>query len=384
MLEAGKPANDILWFLGEDVDHKPNERSPFPHGYKYDYINRDALLSRISVKNGRFTAPDGASWNVLWVPPSYRTPEVNEKLQGFAKSGGRVVYGRRTTREKDILKTVEGLSPDVVCGPDLKGRAITDWRRNEQRIEWLHRRGKDAEWYFVSANGMDAYKGEVTFRMEGDVSIWDPVTGEILKPTVVRAGGGFTTLMLDLAPAEDLFVVFSRVPSKAGCVAENGKLPTEDDFKDLRNLSRWTLSFPAGWGAPESINLERLVSWTDLPIGREGRHYSGVATYRTSFVGIKGEDVVLDLGEVEFVADVFVNGRKVRTMWAPPYRCGIGDFIVDGKNELRVDVTSTWFNRLAYDAGHPENERKTWTISAPKADASPKPAGLIGPVTLRR
>ena len=384
MLEAGKPANDILWFLGEDVDHKPNERSPFPHGYKYDYINRDALLSRISVKNGRFTAPDGASWNVLWVPPSYRTPEVNEKLQGFAKSGGRVVYGRRTTREKDILKTVEGLSPDVVCGPDLKGRAITDWRRNEQRIEWLHRRGKDAEWYFVSANGMDAYKGEVTFRMEGDVSIWDPVTGEILKPTVVRAGGGFTTLMLDLAPAEDLFVVFSRVPSKAGCVAENGKLPTEDDFKDLRNLSRWTLSFPAGWGAPESINLERLVSWTDLPIGREGRHYSGVATYRTSFVGIKGEDVVLDLGEVEFVADVFVNGRKVRTMWAPPYRCGIGDFIVDGKNELRVDVTSTWFNRLAYDAGLPENERKTWTISAPKADASPKPAGLIGPVTLRR
>lgn len=384
MLEAGKPANDILWFLGEDVDHKPSERSPFPHGYKYDYINRDAMLSRIAVKDGLFTAPDGAFWKVLWVPPSYRTPEVNEKLQEFAKAGGRVVYGHRATAEKDILKTVEGLPPDVVCGPDLKGRAITDWRRDEQRIEWLHRRGKDADWYFVSANGMDAYKGEVTFRMEGDVSVWDPVTGEIRKPTVVRAGGGFTTLMLELAPAEDLFVVFSRLPSKAGCVAENGKLPTEDDFNDLRNLRRWTLSFPEGWGAPESIDLDRLVSWTDLPIGREGRHFSGTATYRTSFVGAKGENVVLDLGEVEFVADVFVNGRKVRTMWAPPYRCVIGDFVTDGKNELRIDVTSTWFNRLAYDAGLPENERKTWTISAPKADASPKPAGLIGPVTLRR
>jgi hypothetical protein len=94
--------------------------------------------------------------------------------------------------------------------------------------------------------------------------------------------------------------------------------------------------------------------------------------------------VVLDLGEVEFVADVFVNGRKVRTMWAPPYRCGIGDYVKDGRNELRIDVTSTWFNRLAYDVGLPENERKTWTISAPPKNTPPKPAGLIGPVTLRR
>ena len=384
MLEGGKPANDILWFLGEDVDHKPSERSPFPHGYKYDYINRDALLSRITVTNGLFTASDGTSWKVLWAPPSYRTPEVQAKLQEFAKAGGKVVYGRRATMEKDLLKTVDGLPPDVVCGPDLKGRAITDWRKAEQRIEWYHRHDKDADWYFVAANGMDAYKGEVTFRMEGDVSVWNPATGEIHRPTVVRSGGGFTTLMLDLAPAEDLFVVFSKAPSNAGCAAEGRRPPTEDDFSDLRNLRKWTIAFPEGWGAPKSIDLDRLVSWTDLPVGREARHFSGTATYRTDFAGSKGENVVLDLGEVEFVADVFVNGRKVRTLWAPPYRCEIGDYVSDGKNELRIDVTSTWFNRLAYDAGLPEEERKTWTISAPPRDAHPKPAGLIGPVTLRR
>ena len=384
MLEGGKPANDILWFLGEDVDHKPSEKSPFPHGYKYDYINRDALLSRITVTNGFFTASDGTSWKVLWAPPSYRTPEVQAKLQEFAKAGGKVVYGRRAAMEKDLLKTVDGLPPDVVCGPDLKGRAITDWRKAEQRIEWYHRHDKDADWYFVAANGMDAYKGEVTFRMEGDVSVWNPATGEIHRPTVVRSGGGFTTLMLDLAPAEDLFVVFSKAPSNAGCAAEGRRPPTEDDFSDLRNLRKWTLAFPEGWGAPKSIDLDRLVSWTDLPVGREARHFSGTATYRTDFAGSKGENVVLDLGEVEFVADVFVNGRKVRTLWAPPYRCEIGDYVSDGKNELRIDVTSTWFNRLAYDAGFPEEERKTWTISAPPRDAHPKPAGLIGPVTLRR
>ena len=93
---------------------------------------------------------------------------------------------------------------------------------------------------------------------------------------------------------------------------------------------------------------------------------------------------MLDLGEVEFVADVFVNGEKVRTLWAPPYRCEIGGFVRDGENELQVDVTSTWFNRLAYDAGLEESERKTWTIFAPRKGTDPKKAGLLGPVTLRR
>ena len=62
-----------------------------------------------------------------------------------------------------------------------------------------------------------------------------------------------------------------------------------------------------------------------------------------------------------------------------PYRCEIGAFVKDGDNELRVDVTSTWFNRLAYDSGLPEKDRKTWTIAAP-----PRPTGLFGSVTLRR
>ena len=182
MLEGGKSANDILWFLGEDVDHKPSERSPFPHGYKYDYVNRDALMNRITVKDGRFVEPGGTSWNVLWVPPSYRSyvsEEVKVKIREFSKAGGKVVYGRVGKEGIDFSKAVEGFKPDVVCGPDMKGRSLTDWRKNEQQIEWLHRKDDGRDWYFVSANGMNAYKGEVTFRMEGDVSVWDPVTGAV-------------------------------------------------------------------------------------------------------------------------------------------------------------------------------------------------------------
>jgi len=376
MLEAGRPANDILWFLGDDVDHKPSEKSPFPPGYKYDYVNRDALLSRIHVEKGLFVTPEGVSWKVLWVPSDvWVSSEVEARLAWLKAAGGKVVRGRAESAVASIV-------PDVVCGPDEKGRAITDWRKDEQPIDWLHRRDESADWYFVAANGMDAYEGEVTFRMEGTVSVWNPVTGQCSIPESSHAGDQGTTVRLDLAPAECVFVVFAH---KAGAATPPAETPLDErDFRDLRNLRDWTLSFPAGWGAPDALKIARLQSWTTLPIGEEGRHFSGTATYRTTFEGRRGESVELDLGEVETCAEVFVNGQAVCKLWAPPYRCAIGAFLKEGVNELRVEVTSTWFNRLAYDEGLPEAERKTWTHAAPPKESPPRPAGLLGPVTLRR
>ena len=367
MLEAGKPVNDILWYIGEEVGHKPSERSPFPPGYKYDYVNRDALLNRISVKDGLFTTPEGVSWKVLWVPERrWMSDAVKTKLSHFIKCGSRVVYGSA----KDV---VEGIKPDVTC----TGAGPSDWRKGERPVEWLHRRDATADWYFVTANGMDSYDGEVTFRMEGDVTVWDPVTGSRYVPEIPHAEEGSTTIKLDLASAECVFVVFSRGGSQLVATADaiNCVSPVM--------LQNWTLSFPAGWGAPASLKLEKLASWTELPLGEEGRYFSGTATYSATFDGKAGVPLTLDLGEVETVADVFVNGTKVRTLWAPPYRCAIGDHVKDGPNDLRVEVTSTWFNRLTYDAGLPEKERKTWTIAGPKKGTPPKPAGLLGPVTLR-
>lgn len=40
-------------------------------------------------------------------------------------------------------------------------------------------------------------------------------------------------------------------------------------------------------------------------------------------------------------------------------------FVKVVENVLLVDVTSTWYNRLAYDANLPEVQRKTWTINGP-------------------
>lgn len=94
-------------------------------------------------------------------------------------------------------------------------------------------------------------------------------------------------------------------------------------------------------------------------------------------------NVVLDLGTVSSVAEVGVNGKSAGTLWCSPYVTEIGKYVQPGKNILEIDVTSTWFNRLVYDASLKESERKTWVINGPDCDSELVPYGLLGPVSIR-
>ena len=76
-------------------------------------------------------------------------------------------------------------------------------------------------------------------------------------------------------------------------------------------------------------------------------------------------------------------GQTLRTLWTSPYKLDVSNALRAGTNELTVEVTSTWFNRLVYDAGQPEADRKTWTISGPSKDSQLRESGLLGPVVLR-
>ena len=363
LLESGRPCSDVLWFLGDEVGHKPSETSPLPDGFKFDYCNPDVLLNRVAAKDGRLVLPDGVSYSVLWIPDgTYVAPKSEAKLQALAAAGARIVRGTPAA-------AVAGLAPDVVVGPSTPAVPPS---RLEPPVEWIHRTAPGQDWYFVCANGAEGYRGRVGFRATGPVQVWDPVTGAVRDVAPVSVADGRTTLALDFACGESAFVVFGKpVPATAPCRAPAATLVT---------VGGWSVAFPAGWGAPASLKLDALKSWTELPMSDEARHFSGTATY-TATVDAKAGRATLDLGRVETVATVFVNGRKVRTLWAPPYRCAVE--LRDGANDLRVEVANTWFNRLAYDSGLPEKDRKTWTIAPPKKGTPPEPAGLLGPVTIR-
>jgi hypothetical protein len=158
--------------------------------------------------------------------------------------------------------------------------------------------------------------------------------------------------------------------------------------KAIQVTTPWTLSFPANWGAPPSVTLAQLQSWTDNPDSGI-RYFSGTATYRTTLLLTPaqvsaGSSTDLDLGDVHEVATVHINGTAAGILWKSPYRLHVDGLLHAGGNLIEIDVTNLWPNRIIGDAQDPTAKHYTWTNIRKYTKASPLlPSGMPGPVTLQ-
>jgi hypothetical protein len=244
---------------------------------------------------------------------------------------------------------------------------------------WSHRKTEGADWYFISAPKDTAFSGELSFRNDGFVELWDPVTGTS-KPVASRRAGDRTIINLDLAKSNACFVVFDHTKAAISNMSE------EKVVASIPISGNWTISFPEGWGITAPLQVNELKPWKDLDLSPEGKAFAGTATYKTTFT-VKEKNsqnqYLLDLGNVDMAATVILNGMQVGNLLAPPYRINLNDAIKKGENILEVQVTSTWFNRLVFDASQAEEKRKTWVINGPKAEAPLRASGLMGPVAVQ-
>jgi len=120
----------------------------------------------------------------------------------------------------------------------------------------------------------------------------------------------------------------------------------------------WRVEFPGGRGAPASIELAKLISWTEHPEAGV-RFFSGTATYTTQFQwpreALRAHTrQLLDLGDVRVIAEPVLNGRSLGVLWRPPFYVDITEALRPGENRLEVRVTNLWPNRLIGDEHLPE------------------------------
>jgi hypothetical protein len=130
------------------------------------------------------------------------------------------------------------------------------------------------------------------------------------------------------------------------------------------------------------VTLDKLISWTEHS-DPAIRYFSGAATYRTTFQA-PATTTLLDIGRVEALATVTVNGHTFPTLWKPPYQLDITAALKPGTNDLAVTVVNAWHNRLVGDAALPAETRQRWVSkNTVRANAPLQPSGLLGPVQLR-
>ncbi len=171
----------------------------------------------------------------------------------------------------------------------------------------------------------------------------------------------------------------------------------------------WTIHFPPKKGAPASISMNKLMSWTDSSVDGV-KYFSGTATYSSSFKSNGASPTGptwLDLGKVKNFAEIELNGHHFETLWKAPFRVDVSKYLKKGSNSLVVKVTNLWGNRLIGDDQYPPEAKYNGGPIAewPKwiLDGTPRPptqrigfttwkfydknsplldSGLIGPVQL--
>ena len=108
------------------------------------------------------------------------------------------------------------------------------------------------------------------------------------------------------------------------------------------------------------------------------------STFRMPRMG-KGCRIMLDLGQVKNIAELYINGKPCGTLWKPPFRADITDAVKKGRNVMEVRVTNLWPNRLIGDAQPGVTKPITYSpIKFYKADDPLLPSGLLGPVQVLR
>lgn len=428
LLQQGRPVRDIAILVGETIPSGAIASSgiertirSLPAGFDYDLVNADALLTRITPRDGRAALPDGGGYRVLAIPDAaVMSPAVAAKVRDLVAAGVAVVGSKPaiapTLTDYPACDEQVRLVADEVWG-DCDGKAVTQrafkagWVFNGAPVSsaleragvapdftyratntntvlaFTHRRLDDGTHvYFVSHQGTSTLdRVECSFRVAGlQPELWDPADGSRHDAAAFRIENGHTVVPLRFEPAGSRFVVFRRAAS-----ATNGA-PTRNDpiFSDVKTVAGpWSVAFDPTLGGPASVEFQALEDWTSRP--EPGiRHYSGTATYRAAFeldAAQAGQQLFLDLGGVGVMAEVTVNGRALGTLWKPPFRVALAGAARPGRNELTVRATNPWANRLIGDSGLPETQRIA-RVSYPnpyKPGAPLVPSGLLGPVTLQ-
>jgi hypothetical protein len=120
----------------------------------------------------------------------------------------------------------------------------------------------------------------------------------------------------------------------------------------------WTVSFQKKRGAPDQIELPELISLSEHA-DPGVKYFSGTAVYTKTFEYAPAEEggsrTYLDLGNVQVIAEVFLNGESLGIFWKPPFIIDITRCVKKGSNKLEVRVTNQWVNRLIGDEQYPED-----------------------------
>lgn len=389
----------------------PNQIKPnIPSAYKYDCVNADVIINRIKVENGKLKLPNGITYNALVLP---RSESVNiETLRGLyelSKQGALIIGGKpkklgsynvSQAMQNEFKQLVNTIWSSKKTYSNFEWQSIFDENNIQKDLivqgqpdfNYYHRRSNTEDIYFVyNHNQTQPETLNCSFLIDGKIpELWNSQTGEITKLAEYEHENGRTKVAIPLKPQESVFVVFREssanypkvaykkqdnlpkpmisVDDKANLimqVQQNGNYTAvvnntdqwNVNVKDLPNPieinGNWQIDFREVDFYKATIKTDSLFDWTTSKV-EDIKHYSGTAIYTIDFkvdTNILKSDrkFKLDLGSVNVIAKVMLNGKEIGVSWIAPYTLDITSALQKGTNTLEIQITNQWTNRLIGD-----------------------------------
>jgi len=413
MLQQGQFIADVACLYGEgnNITALFGQQLPeVPRGYEYDFVNADALVNILKAKNGNITSPSGMKYKILALDESTRQMSlpVLQKINDLVMAGA-IVTGPKPVSTpslsddqaefKAILSALwleEKGEKTIGKGKVYSGysiKEVLDMQNiipdftyskpyDDTEVLYVHRKLHDIDFYWVNNRNNRVEDIEAVFRVDGKApEIWHPETGSIEQASYT-IDDGVTKVPLNLEPNDAIFVVFRNETDQMTRTIEK---PVEQVMATLEGP--WTVNFQEHRGTPAEVKMETLTPWNENK-DKGIRYFSGTGTYTKTINApaewfVDGAQQWLDLGEVQNLAEVIVNGKSLGIAWKTPFRINVTGALKPGENNLEIKVTNLWVNRLIGDQQPDVIDKLTYTTMPFYQVNSPLlPSGLLGPVQI--
>lgn len=385
MFQQGQNVADVLYYYGENtnITWVCREQLPeMPKGLEFDFVNASILKEDIKAEDGILVSPSGNTYKVLMLDESAKemTLSVLKKISELQKAGVKVVGTKPESSPSltDEISEFQKLAKEVgaqmsnIENLDLTPDVIISG--TDHKIRFRHRKvAGQKDVYWLNNRNDEPTSATISFNIMGKLpKLWNAQTGTVI-PVGYEQKDGRTLVSLQLESWDAIFIVFE----------ENTSANSLTIFEPIKQSEQiisgdWSVDFDG-----KTKVISELKSWTET---EDTKYFSGTAIYSNEFKLKKlnkNTSYLLELSDVKNVAQVFLNGQEIGTIWKKPYSIDITKAAKKGNNLLEIKVTNLWVNRLVGDAQPHVQERTTFTTMPFYQKEAPLfPSGIIGEVKL--
>lgn len=276
-----------------------------------------------------------AKYDTVIVPPTKYIPERSvKKLEKFIASGGRVIAVRsELTPEISGADVVDNCRGAVACAValDFSSRNLRTYSKSLEngRLDMIFNQGFSAE--------------DIALTVTEKAPVLVDITSGKLRALTVTDGKA----VFSLESGETVALLYTDEAFEPEDDNRNGEITLDGEYL-FKKRERFVL------GEMEIYREYFDEAPTPISLGdwrsRVGDSFSGTGSYITELDRPEnaGKSITLDLGKVNYSAEVILNGRSLGVLIMPPYKMTISADALEAENTLEIRVTNSASNEYKY------------------------------------